>query len=188
LTPEQKEYIEGIRKGGEALLATIDDIPEFSRAENKKMELEHQPFSLKRCIEESLDLVAIQADKKCLNLSCTIQHGTPNVITSDYGRLRPILINLLANAIKFTDKGKVTVTVSSKAMAGNKCEILFAVRDMGIGIHKDKLDQLFQPFTQLERTLSLKRDGVGLGLAISKKLVDLMGGEIWSSWMSPKVL
>ncbi|VVB64567.1 Methanogenesis regulatory histidine kinase FilI [uncultured archaeon] len=179
LTPEQKEYIEGIRKGGEALLAIIDDILDYSRAEKDKIELEHQPFSLKYLIDESLDMVATQASKKGLNLSETINYGTPDTIIGDHGRLRQILVNLLTNAVKFTDKGDVSVSVSSKTIEGDRHQIFFEVKDTGIGIPQDKISQIFEPFVQVERTLSRKRDGVGLGLAITKNLVELMGGKIW---------
>lgn len=180
LTPEHKEYIEGIRNGGEALLALINDILDFSRAERDKVELELMPLSLRQCIEESLGMVGVQAERKGLDLSCTIDNYTPDNIIEDHGRLRQILVNLLNNAIKFTDKGEVSLSVSSKSIAGNKRQILFEVKDTGIGIHQDKMDRLFQPFDQLERTISRKRDGVGLGLAISKRLVELMGGQIWA--------
>ena len=180
LTPEQKEFIEGIRKGGEALLAIIDDILEFSRVEKDKIELERQPFSLKHVIDESLDLVATQAGKKGLNLSKTIGYGTPDTIIGDHGRLRQILVNLLGNAVKFTDKGDVSVSVSSKVLKGDERQISFAVKDTGIGIPQDKMNEIFEPFVQVERTLSLKRDGVGLGLAITRNLVELMGGTIWA--------
>ncbi|VVB64892.1 Methyl sulfide methyltransferase-associated sensor [uncultured archaeon] len=180
LTPEHREYIEGIRKGGGALLAIIDDILDFSKAENDKLELEHQPFSLKHCIDESLGMVATQAGKKGLNLSETINYGTPDTIIGDHGRLRQILVNLLTNSVKFTDKGDISVSVSSKAVEGNEHLVYFAVKDTGIGIPQDKMNELFEPFVQVERTLSRKRDGVGLGLAITKNLVELMGGKIWA--------
>ena len=180
LTQDQKEYIERIRKGGEDLLSIISDILEFSRAEKEKITLELQPLSLKRCIEESLDMVAVQADKKGLNLAYTVAYGTPDTIIGDPGRLRQILVNLLSNAVKFTDKGDISVSVSSKIIEGNKRQITFAVKDTGIGMPQDKMDRLFKPFTQLEYVISRKRDGAGLGLAISKKLVELMGGEIWA--------
>ena len=179
LTQEQKEYIEGIRKGGEALLALINDILDFSKAEKDKIELECQPFSLKHLIDESLDLVATQASKRGLNLSETINYGTPDTIIGDQGRLRQILVNLLSNAVKFTDKGNVSVSISSKAVEDDKHQIFFEVKDTGIGIPQDRMNELFEPFVQVERTLSRKRDGVGLGLAITKKLVELMGGRIW---------
>jgi PAS domain S-box-containing protein len=180
LTQEHREYIEAIRKGGEAQLAIIDDILDYSRAERDKVELEHQPFSLKRLIDESLEMVSTQASKRGLNLSHTINYGTPDTIIGDHGRLRQILVNLLSNSVKFTDKGDVSLSVSSKVIKGNEYQISFLVKDTGIGIPQDKMNQLFQPFTQLERTLSRKRDGVGLGLAITKNLVELMGGKIWA--------
>jgi len=180
LTPEQKDYVESIRKGGEALLAVISDILEFSRSEKEKVELEHQPLSLKHCIKESLDMVAVQAIQKGLNLAYTINYGTPDTIMGDHGKLRRILVNLLSNAVKFTDQGGVSVSISCKAVDDDMCQILFAVEDTGIGIPQDKRDQLFQPFGQVECIISRKRDGAGLGLAICKKLVELMGGEIWA--------
>ncbi len=180
LTPEQKDYVESIRKGGEALLAVISDILEFSRSEKDKVELEHQPLSLRHCIKESLDMVAVQASQKGLNLAYTINYGTPDTIMGDHGKLRRILVNLLGNAVKFTDQGEVSVSISSKTVEDDKRQILFAVEDTGIGIPQDKRDQLFQPFGQVECIISRKRDGAGLGLAICKKLVELMGGEIWA--------
>ena len=111
-------------------------------------------------------------------MSCIIRSGTPDTIIGDHDRLRQILVNLLSNAVKFTDEGDISVSVSSELIEGNNCQILFTVKDMGIGIPKDKMDRIFEPFTQLERTISRKREGVGLGLAISKKLVEIMGGEI----------
>ena len=157
LTKDQREYIEGIRKGGEALLAIINDILDFSRAEKDKLELEHQPFSLKHLIDESLDMVATQASKKGLNLSETINYGTPDTIIGDHGRLRQILVNLLTNAVKFTDNGDVSVSVSSKAAEGDRHQIFFKVKDTGIGIPQDKMNEIFEPFVQVERTLSRKR-------------------------------
>lgn len=179
-TQEQKEYIEGIRKGGEALLDLINEILDFSKAEKDKIELERQPFSLKHLIDESLDLVATQASKKGLNLSETINYGTSDTIIGDHGRLRQILVNLLSNAVKFTDKGDISVSISSKAVEDDMHQIFFEVKDTGIGIPQDKMNEIFEPFTQVERTLSRKRDGVGLGLAITRQLVELMGGEIWA--------
>jgi PAS domain S-box-containing protein len=179
LSPEHKEFVEGIRDGGEAMMALINDILDFSRADKEKVELEQTPFSLRHCVEESIDLVAIEADQKGLNLSCIIRRGTPDTIIGDHDRLRQILVNLLSNAVKFTDEGDVSVYVSAKTINGNKRQFLFTVMDTGIGIPKDKMSRIFEPFTQLERTISRKRDGVGLGLAISKKLVEIMGGEIW---------
>jgi PAS domain S-box-containing protein len=180
LTPDQKDYIEGIRNGGEALLGLINEILDFSRADKEKLVLEHQPFSLRHCIEFSLDMIASQANQKGLNLSYTISYGTPDTIIGDPDRLRQVLVNLLGNAVKFTDAGEVSVSISSNVIEADKHQFLFEVRDTGIGINQDKMKDLFQPFTQVERVISRKRDGVGLGLAISKKLVELMGGTIWA--------
>jgi PAS domain S-box-containing protein len=176
----QRDCVEGIRNGGEALLAVINDILDFTRLDKEKLELERQPLSLKHCIDESLDLVKIHANQKGLSLAYTINYGNPDVIIGDQGRLRQILVNLLSNAIKFTDMGDVSVSVSSKAAIGNTHQILFTVKDTGIGIPQDKMDRLFEPFGQLEPTISRKRDGVGLGLAISRNLVEQMGGKIWA--------
>ncbi len=186
LTQDQKEDIERIRTGGEALLALISDILEFSRAEKEKITLEHQPLSLKASIEESMGMVAAQANNKGLNLAYTVAYGTPDTIISDPGRLRQILANLLSNAVKFTDAGDISVSVSSKSLEGNKRQITFKVMDTGIGMPQDKMDRLFQPFEQLEYNISRKRDGAGLGLAISKRLVELMGGEIWAESIEGK--
>ena len=180
LTSEQKEYVESIRAGGEALLGLISEILELSRAEKEKIALEHHAFSLKRCIEEALDMVAVEADKKALPISYTFSSNVPEIIIGDTGRLRQVLINLLSNSVKFTDKGSISLSVSSKAIEGIRREITFEVHDTGIGMPKDKMDRLFKPFTQLEYIISRKRDGAGLGLAIDKKLVELMGGKIWA--------
>jgi CheY-like chemotaxis protein len=148
--------------------------------EKEKVELEHQPLSLRVCICESLDLVAASANEKGLDLSYIIKYGTPDAIIGDPGRLRQILVNLLSNAVKFTDSGEVSISVSSRAAADRKQQISFAVKDTGIGIPPEKMDKLFQPFGQLEMIISQKRDGAGLGLAISKGLVELMDGRVWA--------
>jgi len=180
LTPEQKDYVESIRNGGGALLSIISDILEFSRVEKERVKLEHQPFSLKHCIDESLDMIAVQAKQKGLNITHAVSHDAPDTIIGDHDRLRQILTNLLSNAVKFTDEGEVAVSVSSKAIEGNKLQVTFSVKDTGIGIPSDKMDRIFTPFTQLDYKISRKRGGgAGLGLAISKELVELMRGEIW---------
>jgi len=180
LTLEQKDYVESIRNGGGALLSIISDILEFSRVEKDRVKLDHQPFSLKHCIDESLDMITVQAKQKGLNITHAVSHDAPDAIIGDHDRLRQILANLLSNAVKFTDDGEVSVSVSSKAIEGNKLRIAFAVKDTGIGIPSDKIDRIFKPFTQLDYKICSKRGGgAGLGLAISKELVELMSGEIW---------
>ncbi len=180
LTQTQKEYINSIRNGGQALLSIISDILELSKAEKEKISIECQPFSLKHCVGEAMDLVALQAEQKGLSMVFSISYGTPDTIISDHDRLRQILVNLLSNAVKFTDNGDISISVSSKVIEGNKRQITFAVKDAGIGMPQDKMERLFQPFTQLEYVISRKRDGAGLGLAICKKHVELLGGEIWA--------
>ena len=180
LTPVQKEFAEIARKGVQAMLDLIGDLLDFTKVEKEKVTLEHQPFSLRACVEESLEQVSVQANKKSLNLAYTIKYGTPDTFVGDPGRIRQILVNLLSNAIKFTDEGEVSVSISSKAIGEKKYQLHFAVSDTGVGIPQEKMDQLFKPFSQVDTTISRKHDGAGLGLAICKGLVELMVGEIWA--------
>ncbi len=179
LSSEQKDSLETIRINGDALLTIINDILDFSKMESDKLVFEDQPFNLRSCIEESLDLVSVKASKKGLNVSYTIDKGVPDTIIGDPGRLRQVLANLLSNAVKFTDEGEVTISVSSQQLDGTN-EVHFAVSDTGIGIPQGSMHQLFQPFTQMEPSTTRFYGGTGLGLAISKKLVELMGGRIWA--------
>lgn len=180
LSPELKDYVETIRQGSDEMMALINNILDFTKVEKDKAVLEYQPLNLRALVDESLEMVASQAAKKSLSLASTIKHGTPDSIVGDYGRLRQIITSLLSNAIKFTDEGEISLSVSSKPLQkANKHQILFAVKDTGIGIPPEKMTELFQPFAQVETAINKKRDGVGLGLATNKKLVELMGGEIW---------
>ena len=178
LTAEQKDFIETIRLSGDALLVVINDILDFSKMESNKVALEEQPFDLRATIEEALELVNIKAVEKDLNLAYTIDASVPETIISDPARLRQILGNLLSNAIKFTDRGEVKLSVSRSR--DDVREIHFAVQDTGIGIPFDKLDLLFQSFSQIEPSSYRSESGTGLGLVISKKLAELMGGRIWA--------
>ena len=177
LTAEQKDFVETIRLSGDALLVVINDILDFSKMESNKVALEEQPFDLRATIEEALELVNIKAVEKGLNLAYTIDASVPETIISDPARLRQILGNLLSNAIKFTDRGEVKLSVSR--CRDDVREIHFAVQDTGIGIPFDKLDLLFQSFSQIEPSSCRSESGTGLGLVISKKLAELMGGRIW---------
>ena len=177
LTAEQKDFVETIRLSGDALMIVINDILDFSKMESNKVALEEQPFDLRDTIEEALELVNIKAVEKGLNLAYTIDPSVPETIISDPARLRQILGNLLSNAIKFTNGGEVKLTVSSSR--DEPREIHFAILDTGIGIPCDKLDLLFQPFSQIEPSSYGSESGTGLGLVISKKLVEMMGGKIW---------
>jgi PAS domain S-box-containing protein len=185
LTPEQRSYAEVIRSSGEALMAIIDDILDFSKIEAGRLELERRPFDLRGCVESALELVAASASGKGLNLAYLFDHGLPSAIVGDATRLRQILINLLNNAIKFTDTGEVVLSVDGKALesgeevAGRWHRLHFAVRDSGIGIPRDRQSRLFASFSQVDASTTRRYGGTGLGLAISKRLCELMGGTIW---------
>jgi PAS domain S-box-containing protein len=185
LTPEQRSYAEVIRSSGDALLAIIDDILDFSKIEAGRLELERQPFDLRGCVESALELVAASASSKGLDLAYLFDEGLPGGIVGDETRLRQILLNLLNNAIKFTDTGEVIVSVDGEALKSGEGEIgeykfHFAVRDSGIGISQDRLSRLFESFSQVDPSTTRRYGGTGLGLAISKRLSELMGGAIWA--------
>jgi signal transduction histidine kinase len=180
LSPEQREFVEIIRSSGDSLLSIINDILDFSKIDSGKMELESQIFDLRGCIDDSLDLVAQKASEKSLKLTSNIDNSVPELIKGDPTRLRQILANLLTNAVKFTDKGEVTISVSSKKLDGMEYEIYFAIKDTGIGIPEDKMGRLFQSFSQVDASTSRRHGGTGLGLVISKRLVEMMGGRIWA--------
>ena len=180
LTAEQREYVETIRSSGDALLSIINDILDFSKIEAGRLDLDLQPFDLRRCIEEALDLVATHAHRKGLDLSYHLDAGVPYVLVSDITRLRQILVNLLSNAVKFTEKGEVAVNVAMSApIDAGRFMLQFSVEDTGIGIPADRIDRLFQPFSQVDASTTRRYGGTGLGLAISRRLTELLGGRIW---------
>ena len=179
LSPGQRGCVEIIRSSGDTLLAIINNILDLTKIEANMLELEYQPFDLKSCIEASLDLVAASAREKGLSIAYTIEDNTPHVISGDPTRLNQILINLLNNAVKFTEKGGVSISVSSTRPEEGEHEIHFAVIDTGIGIPEDKMPRLFQSFSQIDASTARKYGGTGLGLAISKKLVEMMQGTMW---------
>ena len=190
LSAEQREFTETIRTSGEALLSIINDILDFSKIEAGKMELEHQPFDLRGCIESALDLVVAGAADKGLELAYQIAEQVPATIAGDVTRLRQILLNLLNNAVKFTEKGEIvlTVRVEPGEMTGGGKPALpppaslvlhFAVADTGIGIPPDRLDRIFQSFSQVDASTTRKYGGTGLGLVICKRLSKMMGGRLW---------
>ncbi len=176
LTPEQKDYVESIRNGGESLMALINDVLDFSRMDREKTERELQTFDLRTIVEESQDLVAAKAAEKSIELIYTFGRTAPEAIIGDPGKLLQVLGNLLSNAVKFTKDGEVEVEVSSDSEHN---EVHVAVRDTGIGIPQEDMAKLFQPFSQGDMSLKRGYESTGLGLAISRKLVDLMGGKIW---------
>ncbi|MDR3575906.1 MAG: response regulator [Anaerolineaceae bacterium] len=175
---EQKDYIETIRASGDNLLSIINDILDFSKIEAGRLELESQPFDLLECIESALYLFAHQASTKGLELAYRLEDSTPTHVLGDVTRLRQILVNLIGNAIKFTDQGEVIVTVSSQPINDKLYQIAFAVQDTGIGIPEDRRNRLFQSFSQVDASTTRKYGGTGLGLTISKRLVERMGGSI----------
>ena len=185
LTGEQKEFSETIRSSGEALLSIINDILDFSKIEAGKMELERHPFDLRECLESALDLVATAAVNKGLELAYHVDEQSPATIAGDVTRLRQILLNLLNNAVKFTDKGEVSLTV--RLEGGKEAADLpspavllhFSVADTGIGIPPERLDRMFRSFSQVDASTTRKYGGTGLGLAICKRLSEMMDGRLW---------
>ncbi|MFZ2472385.1 MAG: response regulator [Methanothrix sp.] len=175
---EQRDYLETIRSSGNALLAIINDILDYSKIDGDKLELAILPFDLAGCIEVSMDLVAAKAAEKGLELTYFQENDVPTMLIGDEIRLRQILINLLGNAVKFTEKGEVVLSVSSSPLQGDRVLLHFAVRDTGIGISQENLGKLFQSFTQVDSSTTRYYGGTGLGLAISRRLVEMMGGEI----------
>jgi len=178
LDQEQRNYLELIHTSGDALLSVINDILDFSKIESGNLELEAQDFDLRQCIENMLDVFANKAAQQGLDLVYQIDHLIPMMIIGDSLRLRQILINLVSNAIKFTHKGEVFIEVKLLQETGRDFEIGFAVHDTGIGIPEDKLSRLFKAFSQVDSSTTRKYGGTGLGLIISKRLVNLMGGEV----------
>ena len=182
LDPQQRDYIETVRSSGDHLLTVINDILDFSKIEAGKLELEYSAVSLHGVIEEAMDLVAIRAAQKRIELAYLLEGGVPESIFVDIGRLRQVLLNLLSNAVKFTEAGEVFVNVTAKVIQENprRHEVHFAVRDTGIGIAPDRMDRLFRAFSQVDYSSTRKFGGTGLGLAISQQLVHLMQGRVWA--------
>jgi len=185
LTPDQRSYLETIHNSSESLLKIINDILDFSKIEAGKMELERRAFDLRGCLEESLDLLATRAHDRKLDLAYEVADAIPAQLEGDEQRLRQVLVNLLGNALKFTESGGVTVSVQKLSPPANEADeqalrLHFAVRDTGIGIQPDRLARLFRPFSQADVSTARKYGGTGLGLVISRRLVELMGGKMWA--------
>jgi signal transduction histidine kinase/DNA-binding response OmpR family regulator len=182
LTDEQRDYAETIRTSGDALLTIINDILDFSKIEAGKVELDHRPFGFAACIEGALDVLAPAAAAKHLELVYAIEESLPRTIVGDEGRLRQIVLNLLSNAVKFTEHGEVELNVSGHQLPGDggagRWSLTVEVRDTGIGIPADRMDRLFQSFSQADASISRRYGGTGLGLAISRRLAELMDGSL----------
>ncbi|MGK7918585.1 MAG: response regulator [Trichodesmium sp.] len=205
LSPEQRDFVETIRTSGDALLTIINDILDFTKIESGKLELEQSPLEVRSCVEEALELLAPRAAQKNLELACLIDDSVPEMIIGDVTRLRQVLVNLLGNALKFTEKGEVVVSVTARKITENhpeniileqvnnqsisswqdaskitgNYEIQFAVKDTGIGIPPDRMDRLFKAFSQVDASTTRQYGGTGLGLAISQRLSEMMNGQMW---------
>jgi len=187
LNKEQKKYLEVVHQSSEHLLSLIDDILDISAIEAKKIEFENRPFDLDKLLRDVVSMLLNKVDQEDVKLLYNIE-DVPVYLNGDASRLRQIMVNLINNAVKFTRKGNIQIKVTQDldaekstldSLVPGKIKILFSIRDTGIGIPKDKSDHIFEEFTQLESSLSRTYGGTGLGLAICKKLVTLMGGDIW---------
>ena len=178
LNSEQQEYTETIKNCGDSLLNVINDILDFSKIESGNMELDEQDFDLRDCIENMLDVFAEKAARSNLDLVYQVEHNVPLQIIADSFRLRQVLINLVGNAIKFTARGEVFICVKLKDDTDGRLNLLFEIRDTGIGIPPNKINRLFKAFSQVDSSTTRKYGGTGLGLAISEKLINMMGGDI----------
>jgi signal transduction histidine kinase/CheY-like chemotaxis protein len=186
LDAETADFVETIRSSSDALLTLINDILDFSKIEAGRFDVDDQPFDLVKCVEDSVDLLGIRAVEKKLELAAAIDPNLPRWIRGDVTRLRQILVNLVGNAVKFTASGEVTLTVSLFADTADTPSLHFAVRDTGCGIPADRLHRLFRPFSQVDASTTRRYGGTGLGLVISKKLTEIMGGRIWVESESDK--
>jgi signal transduction histidine kinase/DNA-binding response OmpR family regulator len=179
LTREQREYLDTVKTSSEALLVVINDILDFSKIEAGRIELDALEFDLRDCLESALRTISVRADEKGLELLCEVAPEVPEVVKGDAGRLRQVVINLVGNAIKFTDVGEVALRVQADAEHGADGLLHFTVSDTGIGIPEDKCETIFAPFTQADTSTTRKYGGTGLGLTISNRLVAMMGGAMW---------
>jgi PAS domain S-box-containing protein len=178
LTVEQRQYAEVVRTSGETLLSLIDHILDLSKIEAGRMSLEICGFNLRTTLEGVVEMLGIQADRKGLELTCLIEPGIPALLRGDPGRLRQVIVNLAANAVKFTSQGAVGIAVELASQDERRATLRFVISDTGIGIQKDQAAALFSPFLQADESTTRKFGGTGLGLAISKDLVGMMGGQI----------
>jgi len=185
LTAEQREYLDTARFSAESLLRILNDILDFSKMEAGKLELVREPFALESVLRELVRLFSFAAEKKRLQICCDVRPGVPAMVAGDPGRLRQVLVNLIGNAIKFSEGGEVRLTASPEAGPADVVWCRFSVSDEGIGIPGAKQVLIFAPFEQADASTTRKFGGTGLGLSISNRLVELMGGRIWveSPWV-----
>lgn len=179
LDEEQIEYVRIIKKSGDTLLTIINDILDFSKIESGKTELMEEPLNVRTIISETLYLVMSKALEKNLKITTSVCPDVPNLVQGDSTKLRQVLMNLLSNAIKFTPNGSISITVDMVSLGMDTVRLRFAIRDTGIGVPKEQISHLFEPFYQVDHFMTRKTEGTGLGLAICRKLVELMDGQIW---------
>jgi signal transduction histidine kinase/CheY-like chemotaxis protein len=183
LTAEQRDFLQTVRFSSDALLSVINDIMDFSKIEAGKLDLEDTDFNLRDCLESTLKSMAVRTNEKGLELACSIAADVPEFVRGDSTRLRQVITNLIGNAVKFTHQGEVVLKVEKKpeeCLQGSEtCVFHFVVADTGIGIPEDKQEMIFQPFSQADTSTTRKYGGTGLGLTITTRLVQMMGGKIW---------
>jgi PAS domain S-box-containing protein len=179
LTDMQRDCVNIISSSGESLLAIINDILDYSKIESGKLLLEHRPFILQQCVQDSLDLFASPIRIKHLEAGYIINPGVPSGLVGDATRLRQILVNIIGNAVKFTSGGEIVIEVACQKLDENGCHLLFSITDTGIGISKESIGKLFQAFQQGDTSTTRRYGGTGLGLIISKRLAESMGGSMW---------
>jgi signal transduction histidine kinase/DNA-binding response OmpR family regulator len=179
LSFEQREYLTMVKSSADALLSILNDILDFSKIEMRKLELEEIPFSIRDHLADVLKPLALRAEQKDLEVVCHVLPDVPNVAVGDPGRLRQVLVNLVGNAIKFTERGQILVQVETVSKTADTMQLHFFVSDSGIGIPSEKQQAIFEPFKQADGSTTRRFGGTGLGLAISSTLVELMGGRIW---------
>ena len=180
LTDEQAKYVEVFRTAGENLLEILDDILDLSKIEAGHMELNNRWFSLNECMDRLCSIILPKAEERDLGLACNISPEIPDQLMGDPTRLRQILINLLGNAVKFTETGSITLSIETMQASHDKLTLQFSVRDTGVGVPGDKLSSIFEAFTQADSSTTRQFGGTGLGLTISRELVQMMGGRIWA--------
>jgi len=178
-TPEQREHLEIVKASAESLLGILNDILDFSKIEAGRLQLDESQFRLRDCLDESLKLLAVRAGEKGIELAYHVPADVPDALVGDAMRIRQVVVNLIGNALKFTERGEVVLEVGLEAISEDSVDLRFAVRDTGIGVAREQQDKIFKAFTQADGSITRKFGGTGLGLAITSKLVRMMGGRIW---------
>jgi PAS domain S-box-containing protein len=179
LSPEQRDYLSTVKSSAASLLSVVNDVLDFSKIEARRLDLERAEFDLRETVEDATKLLALRAEEKGLELACHVATDAPDVLVGDAGRLRQVLLNVIGNAVKFTDRGEVVLRVHVEQAIADRVTLHFAVTDTGVGIPPDKQQAIFQAFTQADSSTTRRYGGTGLGLAIALRLAELMGGRLW---------